>query len=112
MSSWASAPFDQCDLLEEELEAAQSKASNKDAIPFFRLGNGRASRSKAVSLNQVVSLVWFLSVPLELIVLNAQAELFWAKLAGADAPQVDSELAGHRHDGFFACRPGGQSAFG
>ncbi len=69
--------FDQCDLLEEELEAAQSKASNKDTVTFFRLGNGRASRSKAVSDNQLVSVSCFLSVPLELIVLNAQAELLW-----------------------------------
>jgi hypothetical protein len=36
--------------MEEELEAAQSKASNKDVKPFFRLGSGRASRSKVFLL--------------------------------------------------------------
>jgi hypothetical protein len=42
----ATAPFDQCDQLEEELEAAQSKASNGD-VNLVRLGNGHTSRSKA-----------------------------------------------------------------
>ena len=32
-------------LVEEELEAAQSKRRSKD-VTFFRLDNGRASRSK------------------------------------------------------------------
>jgi hypothetical protein len=34
LALWARAPFDQCDLMEEELEAAQSMASNKDVLPF------------------------------------------------------------------------------
>jgi archaellum component FlaF (FlaF/FlaG flagellin family) len=34
-------------VVEEELEAAQSKASNKD-VNLFRLGSGQASRSKVV----------------------------------------------------------------
>jgi len=39
--------YDQFDQVEEELEAAQSKASNKD-VTFFRLDSGHASRSKVV----------------------------------------------------------------
>ena len=35
--------------VEEELEAAQSKASNK-ALSFFRLDSGRASRSRVIEL--------------------------------------------------------------
>jgi hypothetical protein len=46
----ATAPFDQCDLMEEELEAAQSMASNKGRFgTFFRLGNGRAFTFQVVS---------------------------------------------------------------
>src|SRR6266404_2825741 len=53
-----------------------------------------------------------LSVPLELTLLKAQAELLWAKPAGADPPQVHGKLTRHGDDGLFARGPGGQSAFG
>ncbi len=32
-------------------------------------------------------------------------------LAGADAPEVDRELAGHGHDGLLSRRAGGEGAF-
>src|SRR5438309_11494925 len=44
--------FDLYDQVEEELEAAQSRASNKD-VNLFRLDSGRASRSK-VGLNYFI----------------------------------------------------------
>ena len=59
-------PFDQCDQVEEERAAAQSRASNKDVNPV-RLGSGRAARSKGFGFSFKIGsgLGWFLSVPLE-----------------------------------------------
>jgi hypothetical protein len=43
--------------------------------------------------------------------LNAEAKLLWVKPAGSDAPEIDRELAGNGHDGFFARGPGGERSF-
>lgn len=45
-----------------------------------------------------------------LLALN-QSETLWADPAGADAPEVDRELARDRHDRFLSGRAGGESAF-
>jgi hypothetical protein len=41
-----------------------------------------------------------LSVPLEQ--LNLKTEDFWFAALRAHPPQIDSQLPGYRHDGFFA----------
>ncbi len=101
--------------VEEERAAAQSKASNED-VNLVRLDPGRAARSKGFGLRVKVwsGLAWFLSFPLECISfcwLSNQAEALRANPAGADAPEVDRELARHRHDRFLARGPGGERAF-
>jgi len=44
------------------------------------------------------------------LVLN-ESEGLGLELAGADAPEVDGELAGHGHDGFLPRWAGRESAF-
>ena len=72
-----------------------------------RLGTGQRPRSKVVFylLKRVL-----LSVPLEQ--LNDQTDCFGCAAPGADSPQINRQLARHRHDGFFARGSSGQRSFG
>src|SRR5260370_11726090 len=67
---------------------AQSKASNK-MFSLLRLGTGRTPH-----------------VPK----LEVKAQLLRAEPAGADAPQIDRQLACDGNDGFFARRTGSERA--
>src|SRR5439155_25833087 len=88
-------------LLKRNVGAAQSMASDLSERP--RLGNGHAPRSKGFKGNWIVFLVCLL--------LDVEAELFYAHATGAQAPEVHGQLPGHSHNGFLTCRSGGLCSF-
>ncbi len=104
--------FDQYDQVEEERGRAQSRASNKD-VNLVRLDAGsRPTFQSGVSLRVwSVGLVPFCSPRMDVLPFLNQTQLCGLDPAGAEAPEVDRELAGHRHDRFLSGRAGGERAF-
>src|SRR6266700_7617943 len=94
--------------LEEELGRAQSKPTQSEEYSRSRLGNGQRPRPKVVL---IVSLGVFSFLFPSISILDGKSQLFCSEPAGLDSPQIDGQLSGHGHDGFFARSAGGQCAF-
>ena len=94
--------------LEEELGRAQSKPTQSEEYSRSRLGNGQRPRPKVVL---IVSLGVFSFLFPSNSILDGKSQLFCSEPAGLDSPQIDGQLSGHGHDGFFARSAGGQCAF-